>query len=67
MATSYMRRLRGWAGSFEIFPWIELFMSWWELARQRRTLAALDDRELADIGVSRSDIDGEISKPFWRR
>jgi uncharacterized protein YjiS (DUF1127 family) len=67
MATSYMRRLLGRAGSFEIFPWIELFLTWWELARQRRALAGLDDRGLADIGLSRSDIDAEINKPFWRR
>ena len=67
MATSIMRRLLGRAGSFEIFPWIELFAGWWELARQRRALAALDDRGLKDIGVGRSDIHAEISKPFWRR
>jgi uncharacterized protein YjiS (DUF1127 family) len=35
-------------------------------ARQRRDLAALSDHGLRDIGLSRSDVDLEISKPFWR-
>ena len=67
MSASYVRRLLHRAGSLEIFPWLELLASWWELARQRRDLAALDDRALQDVGLSRSDIEGEISKPFWRR
>ncbi len=67
MSASYVRRLLNRAGSLEIFPWIELLLGWWELARQRRDLAALDDRALQDVGLSRSDIEGELSKPFWRR
>ena len=35
-------------------------------ARQRRALAALDDRLLADIGLSRTDVVRETSKPFWK-
>ena len=35
-------------------------------ARQRRDLAALSDHALNDIGLSRSDVDLEIGKPFWR-
>ena len=35
-------------------------------ARQRRDLAALSDYALRDIGLSRGDVDLEISKPFWR-
>jgi uncharacterized protein YjiS (DUF1127 family) len=67
MTSAHVRRLLHRAGSFEIFPWIELLLGWWELARQRRDLAALDERALHDVGLSRSDIAGEISKPFWRR
>jgi|UPI00055702EB uncharacterized protein YjiS (DUF1127 family) len=35
-------------------------------ARQRRDLAVLSDHSLRDIGLSRTDVDLEISKPFWR-
>lgn len=38
---------------------------WREMARQRRQLAELDDRMLADIGVSRSEARHESAKPFW--
>jgi len=39
---------------------------WSERAQGRRRLAALDDRMLADIGISRADAEREASKPFWR-
>jgi uncharacterized protein YjiS (DUF1127 family) len=29
-------------------------------------LAALDDYQLSDIGISRSERMDEVSKPFWR-
>ena len=67
MTASYVRRLLHRAGSLEIFPWIELLLGWWELARQRQDLAGLDDRSLHDIGLSRADVEREMSKPFWRR
>jgi uncharacterized protein YjiS (DUF1127 family) len=38
----------------------------WRRAASRRALAAMDDRELRDIGLCRSDVYLEISKPFWR-
>ena len=34
--------------------------------RQRRTLAALDDRRLRDIGIGRADAWREAETPFWR-
>ena len=37
-----------------------------ERRRQRHTLAALDDHLLRDIGLTRSAIRMEVSKPFWR-
>jgi uncharacterized protein YjiS (DUF1127 family) len=67
MNAPYVRRLLDRAGSFEIFPWIDLFLGWWEVARQRRDLASLDDQALHDIGLSRSDVSAETAKPFWRR
>ncbi|MCR4266388.1 DUF1127 domain-containing protein [Nitratireductor sp. ZSWI3] len=33
--------------------------------RQRRHLAELDDRLLADIGLARPDVERECAKPFW--
>jgi uncharacterized protein YjiS (DUF1127 family) len=41
-------------------------MFWSERARQRRLLAALDDRMLKDIGLTRADVAAESDKPFWR-
>ena len=37
-----------------------------ERARQRQVLAALDDRVLRDIGLSRAAAEREAGKPFWR-
>ena len=34
--------------------------------RERRALAALDDRLLRDIGVTRYEAAREAEKPFWR-
>jgi uncharacterized protein YjiS (DUF1127 family) len=39
---------------------------WRERARQRRALAAMDDRMLRDIGISRFRVTQESGKPFWR-
>lgn len=39
----------------------------WQLnARTRRQLAALDERLLADAGISRSERFAELGQPFWR-
>ena len=34
--------------------------------RQRRALSLLDERMLRDIGLSRLDVEQEITKPFWQ-
>jgi uncharacterized protein YjiS (DUF1127 family) len=39
---------------------------WRERYRQRRELAQWTERDLHDIGLSRSDIVREAQKPFWR-
>jgi uncharacterized protein YjiS (DUF1127 family) len=39
---------------------------WRERTRQRYTLARLDDRLLRDMGLTRADVDQEVSKPFWQ-
>ena len=39
---------------------------WMERSKQRKELAALDDRMLEDIGYTQSEVQKEISKPFWK-
>jgi uncharacterized protein YjiS (DUF1127 family) len=39
---------------------------WRDRLRQRRELAQWTDRDLHDVGISRSDIIHETEKPFWR-
>jgi uncharacterized protein YjiS (DUF1127 family) len=39
---------------------------WSERIRQRERLARLGERELHDMGLSRSAIYAELNKPFWR-
>lgn len=43
-----------------------LLVIWQERLRERHTLAALDDRMLRDMGLSRSDIEAETRKGFWQ-
>ncbi|HEV2099498.1 MAG TPA: DUF1127 domain-containing protein [Stellaceae bacterium] len=40
--------------------------AWRRRARDRALLAALDDRMLADIGLSRAEAEFLGNKPFWR-
>ena len=40
--------------------------NWTERARQRRSLAGLDDRMLKDCGITRTDALQEASRPFWQ-
>lgn len=42
-----------------------LIERWMEVARQRQQLAALDDRMLKDIGISRATAQSEARRPFW--
>lgn len=39
---------------------------WRDRARQRHFLAAMDDRLLSDIGITRIEAEREAEKPFWR-
>ena len=45
---------------------LALLREWRQRARERRDLARLGERELHDIGLSRSLVFNEINKPFWR-
>jgi uncharacterized protein YjiS (DUF1127 family) len=44
----------------------ETFRIWRDRLRQRRELAQWTERDLHDVGLSRSDIINEAEKPFWR-
>jgi uncharacterized protein YjiS (DUF1127 family) len=39
---------------------------WHRRVRERRALANLSAYDLHDIGLSQSDVFGELAKPFWR-
>jgi len=43
-----------------------LLLRWQERARERRHLLELNDHMLRDLGLSRADIEIEVSKRFWR-
>lgn len=45
---------------------LEVLRTWQARAEQRRHLAELDDRMLADIGVGWAEAGHEAAKPFWR-
>jgi uncharacterized protein YjiS (DUF1127 family) len=42
------------------------FFKFEDRSRQRRALAALDDRLLRDVGLSRADVEREYNRPFWQ-
>lgn len=44
----------------------QLLKVWRERNRQRREIARLDDRMLADIGLSRMEATREANKAFWQ-
>lgn len=37
----------------------------WSVQRQRKALTKMDDRMLADIGLTRAQAYQEASRPFW--
>jgi uncharacterized protein YjiS (DUF1127 family) len=44
----------------------ETLRIWQERRQQRLELARWNERDLHDVGLSRSDIAFEAEKPFWR-
>lgn len=44
----------------------DLLLKWLQRTRERRQLDALAEHMLKDIGLSRADVEREVSKPFWR-
>jgi uncharacterized protein YjiS (DUF1127 family) len=45
---------------------LKLMATWRYRRHARADLGRLDDRMLADIGLTRAEADIEIAKPFWR-
>ena len=44
----------------------KLFAEWGQRIKSRYELERLDDRDLSDMGLTRSDVFAEIEKPFWQ-
>jgi uncharacterized protein YjiS (DUF1127 family) len=44
----------------------DTFHLWRQRYEARRELAQWTDRDLHDVGLSRSDVAFEAEKPFWR-
>ncbi len=44
----------------------ETIRTWRERQQQRRELSRWSERDLHDVGLSRSDVVFEAEKPFWR-
>lgn len=42
------------------------FYDWQQRSAERALLASLDEAQLRDMGISRTDLVHEVSKPFWR-
>jgi uncharacterized protein YjiS (DUF1127 family) len=51
---------------FSVAASSSLLALWHHRHRSRRQLAALDDRELDDIGLSRAQCQAECQKRFWQ-
>lgn len=45
---------------------LAILKRWHQYARTRQQLAELDERQLADLGISPADRAAELDKPFWR-
>ncbi len=45
----------------------DFIFEWRARATERDVMRSLDDRMLRDVGLTRVDIERELSKPFWER
>jgi uncharacterized protein YjiS (DUF1127 family) len=72
MATIYPTRSHGrtLSGGFAaglLGQCFRALLEWDHRARERGQLRTLDDRALADLGLTRGDILREVEKHFWQR
>ena len=56
---AWERRARLWSGV------VAILAQWRQRRRTRQQLSILDDRALADIGLTRAQQRIECSRPFW--
>lgn len=61
-----MREVRGDRPDPPIARAFTLLREWRRRIRDREKLAALDDRMLSDIGLTRAEAEFLSGKPFWR-
>jgi uncharacterized protein YjiS (DUF1127 family) len=61
----FVRPTRTKAGVGLVTRLFDQVLVWLDRVRQRRHLGELDDRLLRDIGLSRAEVEHEISRPFW--
>lgn len=59
-------RLLGHEIAFLMIRFFDGAARWYARASERHMLAAMDERSLRDIGLTRGDIAAECHKPFWR-
>ncbi|WP_051142387.1 DUF1127 domain-containing protein [Paracoccus zeaxanthinifaciens] len=45
--------------------WLERIMTIFDVRRSRIALDRLTDKQLADIGLTRMDVEQEIARPAW--
>lgn len=46
---------------------LETLVLWQERASQRHALGEMNEHMLKDLGISRTQAEGEAGKPFWMR
>jgi uncharacterized protein YjiS (DUF1127 family) len=51
--------------SYSLAYWISIAIQCYERRRERRALLELDDRMLADLGITKSQAIDEARKPSW--
>lgn len=57
------------ARPWQVRPWpllVATLALWRQRRRTRRHLGTLNDRELADVGLNRTQQRDECAKPFWQ-
>jgi uncharacterized protein YjiS (DUF1127 family) len=45
--------------------WLERILTMFDVRRSRLDLADLTDAQLLDIGLTRDDVEREVSRPIW--